>query len=296
MALTKALQVFGEERPVVNREQIRRQYSGLEYLLAKVVAEIPLDTVFSVVFTTTLKAVTGVRIGWGQLTAVFSLMTVAGASLGYAIAGWSKKGDTAMAMGLPLMVVLMAVGIINPSGVDKSSPPPAFVRWIKMMSPIRWAIEALCVGEFRGIDLRPDRTNQRGFLFSKRLGMIKDLPKMGAFAMVENGDQILDALALKDADFGTILCNLALLSAANLAVSLIGLEVTTRSQRWQQQKSTKTDHPKEAPREEERSNDKVSTSADTGKVVNHNALLSASKSSNNKGLYAPMKPPLVKPM
>lgn len=220
MALTKALQVFGTERPIVDREQRRRQYSSLEYLLGKAVAEIPLDTLFSVLFTTTLKSITGIRIGWGQLTAVFSLMTVAGASLGYAIGGWTKKSDSALAMGLPTMVVLMAVGIINPSGVDKSTPPSQLVQAIKMMSPIKWAIEALCVGEFGGVDLRSQ---------TSRWGRIRDLPKVGAFAMVANGDQVLEVLGLENASFEEILRNMAILSGTNLFVSWLGLQVTGTS-------------------------------------------------------------------
>ena len=243
MALTKALQVFGQERPVVARERIRRQYTNLEYLLAKVLAEIPLDTVFSVVFTTVLKQITGVRIGWGPLTAVFSLMTVAGASLGYAIGGWNPQGDNALALGLPLMVVLMAVGIINPSGVDKTNPPPALVRYLKLASPIKWAIEALCVGEFKGMDLHSSSSLR--LPWRQR---VRDLPKIGAFAMVRNGDQILDVLGLKDARLDDILKSMAILSGANLLVSWVGLAVTSRGgrrgRRWHTErrrtKKTKT--------------------------------------------------------
>jgi ABC-type multidrug transport system permease subunit len=85
MALMKTIELFAKEKPVVAREQLRNQYTSLEYLLAKSIAEIPLDTVFAAIFTTTLKSLCGLRIGWRALTGVFTLMTVAGASLGFAI-------------------------------------------------------------------------------------------------------------------------------------------------------------------------------------------------------------------
>jgi hypothetical protein len=85
MSLMKTIELFAKEKSVVQREQQRKQYSSLEYLLAKTLAEIPLDAVFAAIFTTTLKFLCGVRIGWRALTGTFMLMTVSGASLGFAI-------------------------------------------------------------------------------------------------------------------------------------------------------------------------------------------------------------------
>mmetsp|Transcript_23477 Transcript_23477/g.54549 ORF Transcript_23477/g.54549 Transcript_23477/m.54549 type:complete len:197 (-) Transcript_23477:1163-1753(-) len=146
------------------------------------------------------------------------LMTVAGASLGYAVGGFlHHSADNSIAVGLPVMVVLMAVGIINPSGVDTSAaPPPLLLRWLKWISPIKWAIEGACVGEFKGLELLPGK---------KRL---RDLPKMGAFSMVRNGDQVLQQLGLEGVELSDVYKNLALLSVANLFVSWIGLEMTAR--------------------------------------------------------------------
>ena len=47
MALMKTLDLFARERCVVMREQMRCNYHSLEYILAKVVAEIPLDATLS---------------------------------------------------------------------------------------------------------------------------------------------------------------------------------------------------------------------------------------------------------
>ena len=215
MALMKTIHLFSRERPVVGREQGRQQYTSLEYLLSKAFAEIPLDTLFGILFTTTLKLSTSLRISWRDLTAAFSLMTVAGASLGFAIGSWSDSADTAMAIGVPLMVVFMVVGIINPSGVDSAKDPPRLVSFLQQASPIKWAIEAMCVAEYKGMDLREG---------SSQWGRIRDLPKMGAFSMVQNGDQILEALGLQESSYASSMRHLAIISGANLLFSLFGLE------------------------------------------------------------------------
>jgi ABC-2 type transporter len=110
LALMKTVELFAKEKPVVLREQQRHQYTSLEYLMAKAVAEIPLDTVFAALFTTSLKSFCGLRISWEALTATFSLMTVAGASLGFAIGSLSPSGEVAMTAAMPVMIILMMVG------------------------------------------------------------------------------------------------------------------------------------------------------------------------------------------
>jgi len=79
---------------VVHREQTRQQYSALEYLTAKVLAELPLDSFFAAVFTTVLKATSGLCISWGKVTGTFSLLTVASASLGFFISSWSPPSGS----------------------------------------------------------------------------------------------------------------------------------------------------------------------------------------------------------
>ncbi|KAI2491200.1 ABC-2 type transporter [Fragilaria crotonensis] len=217
MALLKTVHLFSKERAVVKREQMRQQYSSLEYLLSKVFAEIPMDTAFAAIFTTVLKAVTGLHISWTKLTTTFSVMTAAGASLGFAIGSCAKDGDTAMAMAMPIMVLFMVVGVINPSGVDKQSSPPRVVKLLQILSPIKWAIEAVLIGEFQGIDLRVK--GQRPW------EKIRDLPKFGAFAMVQNGDQILASLGLDTSTYNGVMKHMALLALANLCLSWIGLEL-----------------------------------------------------------------------
>ena len=41
---------------------------------------------------------------------------------------------------------------INPSGVNVDEKPNIITEWLKLLSPIKWAIESLVVAEFRDMD------------------------------------------------------------------------------------------------------------------------------------------------
>jgi len=47
MSLMKTLDMVGREQRGLERERARRQYGALEYLLAKLVAELPLDALYA---------------------------------------------------------------------------------------------------------------------------------------------------------------------------------------------------------------------------------------------------------
>lgn len=229
MAYMKTADLLEQEYPVVMREQMRHQYTPLEYLLAKALAELPLDALFAGVFSTVLKLCTGLRIGWWPLTAVFSLLTAAGASLGFLFGSWFAADGLALQAGLPILVVLMLVGVINPSGVDPHRAPPLVAQWMKRISPFASAIHAIMIAEFEGMQFASSST---GPWFRK----FKDLPRMGAMAMVQNGNQVLNALGLKHETYARAMKHLACLTGINLLLSWWGLCF-----RRQTPKKTKTD-------------------------------------------------------
>ena len=175
----KTVTLFAQEKPVLHREQTREQYPPHEYLIAKVLAEIPLDVAFSAVFTAGLKLCSGLLISWKQSMAVFSLLTMAGASLGFSLGSFAPTSQYATTAGIPVLVILMVVGIINPSGVDPSRPPPRLVRWMKVCSPFAYAIEALCVAEYKGVQFQ----HTRGFL-----GRLKGATRIGGLALIDVSD------------------------------------------------------------------------------------------------------------
>lgn len=140
-AVMKTMDVFAKEKPVIQRERRRKLYSNLEYLLSKSLAEVPLDALFAVFFTTTLKATTGLAISWQDITGIFSLMTVAGASLGFLIGSLTPSQEAATSTGIPILIIMMIVGVINPSGVDPTAKKPLLIKWIEKVSPIASAIK-----------------------------------------------------------------------------------------------------------------------------------------------------------
>ena len=217
----KSLELFGREKTVVTRERMRQQYSGFEYLLSKVLAEFPLDAFFATAFAAILKWKTGLQCSLQTLCATYSLMTVAGASLGFAVGSFTSNVETARVVGFPLMVLFMVVGVINPSGLsDADEPEPGFIRFIKFASPIRWAIEALCIAEYTGMEFAPD-TQRRGW-FGNVIKVFQN-PRMGALALVQNGGQVLDAIGLTGATYESHMKNLAILTGINLLITLFGL-------------------------------------------------------------------------
>ena len=253
MAYMKSLETFGNEKGIIEREQRRNLYYAVEYLLAKALAELPLDALFVTIFTATLKFSTpGIRISFFDLTSVFAIMTMCGASLGYAISSWvpssssscggnnNSSGSATTTIGLPVIIILLVVGIINPSGVDTihDPPPSKLIRILKYLSPIASAIQALCIGEFRGMEfdssssLAGDNdTNTMGQAVGRRLfstarrhfTKLRDLPKMGALALVQNGDQVLQALGLQDMKYTIIIKHMIKLTGINLTIAWIGL-------------------------------------------------------------------------
>ena len=238
----QTITLVAEERPVVDREQTRSQYSALvrvclgmgltkrthhrklmrwlvycdtqEYLAAKVVAELPMDSFFAGIFTTVLKSFSGLRISWKHVTATFSLLTTAGASLGLALGCWSPDAELGKTGSIPVLVLLMVVGVINPSGVDPTKKPPQLVQLLKQLSPFAYAIEALCLGEYPGMTF-----DQPKGLFSK----VRNLPRMGGLALVQNGDQVIQALGLAQQTYEHAMQHLAVLCGGYLALSWVGL-------------------------------------------------------------------------
>ena len=112
MAMMKTLNLFGKEKNVVCREQMRRHYTSFDYLISKTLAELPIDMIFSSIFAAALKHFTCLRVPFPRLCGTFSLLTVASASLGFAVGSWTNGVEEAMTMGMPLMVILMAVGYV----------------------------------------------------------------------------------------------------------------------------------------------------------------------------------------
>lgn len=223
MSLLKSLDLFGREKSVVTREQMRHQYTSFEYILSKAIAEFPLCALFSSIFAATLKRFTGLRTDFNTLWQIFTLMAVEGTAMGYAVGSVTSDADSALSLGMPLMIIFMCVGVINPSGVDKSETDPSILKVLKLLSPVRWTIESLCLSEFRGMKFVSQSKKRPWWRRISTASIINGTPRMGAFALVRNGDQVLDALGLGKDKYTEKIWSLKMLTAANFVFSWIGL-------------------------------------------------------------------------
>lgn len=103
-------------------------------------------------------------------------MTVASVSLGFAIGSVTSTVESAMSVGVPVMVIFMIVGVINPSGVSSDDTPNFVMSFLRNLSPIRWAIEAVVTAEFRDMTFGE---KDRG-----RWGKLKNLVRDGLSAQL----------------------------------------------------------------------------------------------------------------
>lgn len=239
MSYLETVTIFSKEKPIIQREQRKKQYSSIQYLLSKMIAELPINCLFSLALTTVLKLSTGLQIPYTKLMYTFAMMTTSSASLGFllgSIAPTAMNQDqqgTASTIGIPIIVILMVVGVINPSGVDPNRPPPRIVQLLKRISPFAYSIEALCLGEYPGVIFQmndPSSTNQHSRFRPGWFQRVQNMKRMGGLALINTGDQVIEALGLQNQTFYNALRHLGWISMCNFLLSWFFLE-------WQQHKA-----------------------------------------------------------
>ena len=211
MALMKALDTIGRERKVVDRERARGLYSAPEYVLAKLFTELPLDAAVAAAFGALLHQRVAPRVGQPALVGALALNAATCAGLGLAIGALAPSTDSALAVGVPVMIVHMVLGVLNPAGVDPTAQPSRLLQLVSHASPIKWSIRHLCCLELRGMELSRSA---------------KEAPRMGGLALVTSGDEVLERLGLEHETSAR--CTRAQLSLllAEMAVALAGLHWT----------------------------------------------------------------------
>ena len=116
LSLVKALQMFKREYAVVDRERAYRRYTAGEYLLSKIMAELPLDGLMGAIFGYIVHHSCGFHCDRHTFAGVLALVSCAASSLGLAVGALlGPSGDTALAVGPALMVVYVILGGTNPN-------------------------------------------------------------------------------------------------------------------------------------------------------------------------------------
>ena len=125
------------------------------------------------------------------LVSTLSLTAAASAALGLALGALVPGQDAPLAVGLPVMIVHMVLGILNPAGAADAKPPSAAMSAVSHASPIKWSVRALCCAELRGLELTPSS--------------LASVPRMGGLALVRSGDEVLERLGLAQSTAGASL-------------------------------------------------------------------------------------------
>ena len=153
----------------------------------------------------------GLRLPCEALIGLLSLSAVCCAGLGLAVGALTPTADAALALGIPVMLTHMMVGVLNPAGAS-SKPSSRAVCYVRHASPIRWGIRGLCCAELRGMALDP--------------ASFRDAPRMGGLALVRSGDVALERLGLAHETSSRCAAKLAQTLCAELCVALMGLRLT----------------------------------------------------------------------
>jgi hypothetical protein len=225
--VSKMLTTIGAESAVLGHERALGLCGAFEYLCAKMSAEAPFDALIALLFAETLRSAAGLRMDRLHADLAFAAAAVSASTLGLAVGALSPSGDAALVAGVPILVLFTIVGVVNPSGVQADAPPqPALMRVVAAMSPIGAAIRALLPAELAGARLERGR-------FS-----VKNVPRLGALALVRSGDEVLSALGLgakparngqprrRAVTWADGIKRLWLISLFNFAVAVCGAVVT----------------------------------------------------------------------
>jgi len=111
--VVKATTSFVTERQIVNRERRSGAYSTGAYLLAKLVAEVPLSVVFPCISGTIIYKLCGLNPAPGKFLSFLKILTVesiAAAAIGMAVGSFAPSVDAAVAISPSVMVIFIVFG------------------------------------------------------------------------------------------------------------------------------------------------------------------------------------------
>ena len=141
--------VIPAQLPVVNAERVWGLYSEFTYLLSIFVVNVPLETLAQMISASITYYMVNLRPGADHFVLFFAVLlveTLVGIGLGVALSASFSKPEMAGQVA-PLVVVfflIFAGYFLNENSI------PIAIRWLKYLSFVRYAFQALAVNEFRG--------------------------------------------------------------------------------------------------------------------------------------------------
>lgn len=94
-----------------------------------------------------------------ELASLLSMFSLTCSSFGLAVGSLFPQADVALAVGPAITVVYIILGVFGPAGINSKDLPPV-LKPFRVLSPMRWACEALCAAEFEGQSFQPEPTVQ----------------------------------------------------------------------------------------------------------------------------------------
>jgi ABC-type multidrug transport system ATPase subunit len=173
--VVKTLTTFPKEKAILNKDRVTRTYGVLPYFSSKLLAELPSSAIFPNIFGLILYRMTGLLPAKSNLLKFMGVLTLeafSSSALGMLVGAAVDNEDAALSLGPSLMTVAIIFSGFYASTI------PAPLRWLKEVSLIRWAFEALCVNELKGMEFICDKST------------------MGP--CMKNGDQMLERLTFEN--------------------------------------------------------------------------------------------------
>ena len=147
--------IIPQQLKVVSRERAARMYTPLPYYVSTFLVTLPLELIPGVVYGTVIYYMTGLREGVSHYLIFLAVMTLenfAGIGLGMCLSASFTSVEMApqLAPAFVILFFMFSGFFLNESNV------PVWLIWLREISFIRYAFQALCVNEFKGAEFSCD--------------------------------------------------------------------------------------------------------------------------------------------
>eukprot|EP00228_Micromonas_bravo_P007625 CAMPEP_0203013280 /NCGR_PEP_ID=MMETSP1401-20130829/14956_1 /ASSEMBLY_ACC=CAM_ASM_000894 /TAXON_ID=38833 /ORGANISM="Micromonas pusilla, Strain CCAC1681" /LENGTH=682 /DNA_ID=CAMNT_0049754985 /DNA_START=1 /DNA_END=2046 /DNA_ORIENTATION=- len=147
--------IIPQQLKVVSRERAARMYTPLPYFLSTFLVTLPLELFPGIIYGTVLYFMTALREGVTHYLVYIGVMLLenfAGIGLGMCLSASFNSVEMApqLAPAFVILFLMFSGFFLNESNV------PVFLIWLRELSFIRYAFQALCVNEFKGAEFSCD--------------------------------------------------------------------------------------------------------------------------------------------
>lgn len=151
--LIGVVNTFPKEKIIVNRERSNNAYSTLAYYTSKVLVEIPLIILPSLIYSLIIYWMVGLNDEhFIEFALILMLLNVTVAALGLAVSAFAPNVEAANAMATPFMII----GILFGGFYINIKSLPIVANWLPYLSYFRWGFQALTINEYTGLHFNCD--------------------------------------------------------------------------------------------------------------------------------------------